>query len=770
MAPGVTEAETAETAAIANDNKHALKFLRAWCVNGPWVLTAINSQGHGIKGETFMPTEEDALFAWLDECHRNERNVYFHVNNVGSSVITKASKTDVRRATHLHVDVDPRANEDLDAEQERILKLAHNPPEGVPPATWVVFSGGGYQLFWELDEPVEINFDVAKAEAFELYNMQLEVLYKADNCHNVDRIMRLPGTVNWPNERKRKKGRVPALAKVVSFTEKNVCSLDAFAKAAHAGPSATSGAKTKKSSAKLQIVEDAIERFGSIDDLRAITKGGFPAWLGLTICNGVPLESHPKYIEWKADRSKALFAVCCDLVRLGFTDTQIYSVITDPDFSISASVLDKGSSAQIKRYARKQIKSAKEATAEDPTEFTTDKNGNPIAKSPKNIALGIKNLRVFLRKNLLTGDTEVSGLEGHGPAWTDAAEGALILAIDKAHGFLAPENLLRIVTTDIAHNNSYHPICDELDRLQKLYAGGKNLETWLIDCAGVEDTPLNRAFSRLVLIASVRRVRKPGCKFDFMVVFEGPQGTQKSSLLRMLAICDEWFTDSFSLKASADPKLVIEQTRGRWIVEVAELDGINKAGVEDIKGMLSRTSDRARMAYARHSIEVQRQWVSIGTTNAPVWLKDATGNRRFWPMRLGTIDLVKFAAMRDQLWAEAATAEAEGASIALDPKLYAAAAEAQSARLEEHPFVEAFREYLGDKEGVLPIGEAWKILGILPRDQTRSRNCELGCALRSLGWEKSRRRVTGISSTHVWVRGDSDARICSESQRSCDAF
>lgn len=770
MAPGGTEAEAAETAAIANSNKQALKFLRAWRINGPWVLTAINSQGHGIKGKTFMPTEKESLFACLDECHRNERNVYFHVNDVGRNVVTKASKDDVKQATHLHVDVDPRAGEDLEAEQARILKLLKNPPEGVPEPTWITYSGGGYQAFWELDKPVEINCEVEKAEDFELYNKQLEVLYKADSCHNSDRIMRLPGTVNWPNEKKLKKGRVPALAKVESFTEKNVYSLDTFAKATHTGSSVTSGAKNKKSSAKLQIVEDDIARFGSIEEIRAIAKGDFPNWLSWTICNGVPLESHPKYMEWKADRSKALFAVCCEMLRLGFADTQIYSVITDSDFSISASVRDKGSSAQIKRYARKQIKSAKEATAEDPTEFTTDKNGNPIAKSPKNIALAIKKLRVFLRKNLLTGDTEVSGLEGHGPAWTDAAEGALILAIDKAHGFLPTESLLRIVVTDIAHNDSHHPIREELDRLQKLYAGGNNLKTWLIDCAGVEDTPLNRAFSRLVLIASVRRVRKPGCKFDFMVVFEGPQGTQKSSLLRMLAICDEWFTDSFSLKASADPKLVIEQTRGRWIVEVAELDGINKAGVEDVKGMLSRTSDRARMAYARHSIEVQRQWVSIGTTNAPVWLKDATGNRRFWPMRLGTIDLVKFAAMRDQLWAEAATAEAEGASIALDPKLYAAAAEAQSARLEEHPFVEAFREYLGDKEGVLPIGEAWKILGILPRDQTRSRNRELGCALRSLGWEKSRRRVTGISSTHVWVRGDSDARICSESQRMCDAF
>ena len=116
----------------------------------------------------------------------------------------------------LHVDIDPRAGEDLEAERARALGLlTTNLPAGVPAPTVIVFSGGGYQGFWRLEEPIPINGDLAQAEDAKRYNQRLETLFGADQCHNIDRIMRLPGTVNVPDERKAKKGRVPMLAHVV---------------------------------------------------------------------------------------------------------------------------------------------------------------------------------------------------------------------------------------------------------------------------------------------------------------------------------------------------------------------------------------------------------------------------------------------------------------------------------------------------------------------------------------------------------------------------
>ncbi len=341
---------------IKNDNDEAITFLKTWAVNGPWVLTAIDSERHGIRGKVFQPTQEKSVRECLDDCFENERNVYFHVNEVHNKVKTKASKDDVRSVTHLHVDIDPRAGEDLASEQARILKLAQNPPEGVPAPTFINYSGGGYQAFWELEEPIEINFDVEKAEKIELYNIQLEVLYKADNCHNVDRIMRLPGTVNCPDAKKKAKGRTKQLAKVIQFNETCVYPLSEFTAAVHVHVD-TGFAST----VQVQI-EGNIERAESIDTLKAwaAAKGkSFPDWLGVVIVQG----NNPEKPSQFTDRSKAVFAVCCEMARMEFTDTQMYSVITDPDFGISASVLDKGSG--VDRYAKRQIERCRESAISD---------------------------------------------------------------------------------------------------------------------------------------------------------------------------------------------------------------------------------------------------------------------------------------------------------------------------------------------------------------------------------------------------------------------
>jgi predicted P-loop ATPase len=218
-----------------------------------------------------------------------------------------------------------------------------------------------------------------------------------------------------------------------------------------------------------------------------------------------------------------------------------------------------------------------------------------------------------------------------------------------------------------------------VDYLSSLvWDGTPRLDRWLVDYAGAEDTPRVRAVSRAMLIAAVRRARQPGCTFDQMPVLEGPQGCGKSSALRVLAVDDAWFTDVLPL-ADADMRRIIEATAGKWIVEAAELASLLER--EDdvakdresaprrqsaaLKAYLSRSHDEARMAYARERTRVPRSFVIVGTTGATSYLQD-TGNRRFWPVSVRRFDLDQLISVRDQLWAEAAVAEACGESIHLD--------------------------------------------------------------------------------------------------------
>src|SRR3546814_13105326 len=154
-----------------------------------------------------------------------------------------------------------------------------------------------------------------------------------------------------------------------------------------------------------------------------------------------------------------------------------------------------------------------------------------------------------------------------------------------------------------------------------------------------------------------------------MLVLESKQVRNKSAALRVLATRDEWFIDELPL--NAESKVVIERLAGRWIAEAAELKGMRKGEVEHLKGFLSRQNDTARMSYARLPVIVPRQCVIFGTTNSERYLRDLTGNRRFWPVRVDGFDLPRLRADVDQLWAAAATREARGARIRLAPPPWA---------------------------------------------------------------------------------------------------
>jgi hypothetical protein len=320
------------------DTKAAVAFLERWRPGGPWVLTSISLEKK-TNTRTFSQATVSDMVAWLN-ARQGVENIYFMVNPARRELTNKAQKSDVEALAWLHIDIDPRVGEDGAAEKARAEKLLRG---FTPPATVIIDSGGGVQGFWRLEEPVPINGDVARAEELEAYNQQLEILFGGDHCHNVDRIMRLPGTINVPDAKKLKKGRVPALASVIDH-EDTAYPLKAFTPAARV--QTREGGLGGNTRIK---ISGNLPRLSSVDDLPETVSSR----VKMLIVQGTDPDDPTKY----QSRSEVLFAVCCELVRANCSDDTIAAVIMDPDFGISASVLDK---PRPERYAARQIEQARE--------------------------------------------------------------------------------------------------------------------------------------------------------------------------------------------------------------------------------------------------------------------------------------------------------------------------------------------------------------------------------------------------------------------------
>jgi len=323
--------------------------------------------------------------------------------------------------------------------------------------------------------------------------------------------------------------------------------------------------------------------------------------------------------------------------------------------------------------------------------------------------------------------------------------------------------------------NSFNPILDYLDGLK--WDGVERIGTWMRDYMLAPDTDFVRAVSEMMLIASVRRVRQPGCKFDYMCVLESPEGKNKSRGLALL-YGDENFSDQSILNLT--DKEMQEAFRGRWCIEAADLSGMRKADVEKLKAQLSRRSDRARPAYGRAVIDIPRTAIPWGTTNDEDYLRSQTGNRRILPVPVGRIDIARLATDRDQLWAEASIAEALDMEIMLPENLWGSAKIEQDARTQREPWIDILHNAAGlaqsyeqDKaldDDARKLGVVYqnkdneeritsqfclaKILKIADGQQTPEHSKRLGNAMRKLGWiGPVTMRIGGRAVKGYW-RGD----------------
>jgi len=298
-----------------------------------------------------------------------------------------------------------------------------------------------------------------------------------------------------------------------------------------------------------------------------------------------------------------------------------------------------------------------------------------------------------------------------------------------------------------ARRHHIHPVRDWLADLK--WDGRERLNGWLRQAFGCPDDPYHAAAGAKMLIASVRRIRRPGCKFDHTPVFEGSQGLGKSSALRRL-YGDDWFSDALPDDlAGKDAAMALN---GVWCLELAELQQIIRSEPATVKAFLTRQVDRYRPPYGKVYVERPRQTIICGTTNDEEWLSDATGNRRFWPIACRHVEGGWIDDHRGQLWAEAAAREAAGETHWLDgEEARAGAVEAQASRLIEDAWGDKVRDYLADGRVRVTAAQVLDALNIPTAQQNKAAQMRVAAIMRATGWRKER-----TNRSRFWTRQEDE--------------
>lgn len=677
----------------------------------------------------FPPQEVNAAKRFVADGNADSqsRNMYWLPN--AEFLSGKRAKANLSAARFLHVDLDCKDYPGPPDEQSGtiigLLLDSKERPKGVPAPSAVWFTGGGYQAVWRLGEPIDTE------RAGELNRALLAALQGGPGTHDPSRLLRLPHTVNWLNDKKRKAGREPKLAFVmepVDFSTPPVSyKPDDFSLKLKARSSSDNGRGT------LTVETAAIDPMPLPEDLTEVLPSD-PEWVGAIVDGKAP--SGKSYDS----RSELVFAAAIWMIGKGVAPGHVVAILMNPELGISAHVMEQPNAL---RCAQRQVARAMEVIEARRGGWPVlDDNGRPKASRPENVRFALAILGIESQRNLFIQTDEITGYDVDGRDIGEIGD-ILCSVFARKLDFRCDVSVIRRELIALAHERAYHPVIDYLDGL--VWDGTPRIDGWLADYCEAEDTAVNREFGAKFMIAGVRRIKKPGVKFDTMLVLEGEQGVGKSRLAAKLAIREEWFCGSLDL--NSDAKTKAELLARAWIVECQELDGARKATLDAIKKFISTPVDVYRRAYAHNSGHYPRHCVIIGTTNEDAYLRDPTGNRRFWPVCVGAIDVERFGADVDQLWAEAVVRERAGESITLSRDLWDQAETLQRARMVEDPFAVTLEGAFAERTGRVSMESVKLLLNLdsgrtSPGDAPRIRKI-----MAALGWEYGTHRLHDLGRT-----------------------
>lgn len=744
-------------------------------------LLTIPEDGGAPKGAMFTLGDDDgAIVEYVKRARRNRLNVYFSTPRLKRDMTKKASKADVEAARVAHADIDPPASAGeqhddnpeyvawREATIDRLLKLK--------PTPLVVDSGGGVWALWPLKEGETV-------EDVEMLNKHLERAFmdEADGTWNVDRIARLPGSVNWPDKKKRAKGRVPRLAEFVGPCDDDLDSVVTMTVGELAEslgvdmtkePERPKGAgatkkKSPRSASAAKLPEDATGR--------ALTASG-AEWEGEI---GSPITNPKRHGLGKLpdrlrswifddpepgdDRSKLVYAVACALLRREIEPGKIAAVLLSEALPISAHAHDqKNPERAVRRVlAAAMARIEEEGVWPDGMVEKPAKSGRWVPTATlANTVHAIRRLDIdtrydIFRRKMIVGGHAVDEYAG------ELQDEALIvmrnLVREATPGFDPGEKHIFDAVLSISQERRFNPVLDYLDGLK--WDGRPRLRTWLADAFEAGQNEYTAQLGAIIVRAMVRRAEEPGAKFDLMAIAEGRQGTRKSSAIRALCPVPDLFSEAGIL--GKEEKVLGELLQGVWLQECAELEGISKKETGELKAMITRQSDRFRTAWGKVANDKPRTAIFFGSTNQSNYLRDESGNRRFAPFKSGLCDPDWVVENRDQLFAEAMHLESSGGR--LEPLDFTGEAKSihegeADDRMIDDPLADQMAEHIKERDGWVMLKDIAQAMGMGPADLRNPHQTQpFARALRSLGFEQQSRTVNGAKK-RVYVR-DREGRL-----------
>jgi len=581
-------------------------------------LTAIIPDGPSFT-RSFDIGDPEGIQRFIDD-NNEDKNIYFSVNPLRTPVDKKADKTQIKGAQWLHVDIDPPDGAGT-AEEKRaaVLKKIKDCP--VRP-TVIIDSGRGYQCFWRLRNFIDFPTTLDSRElddriaSVEKSNRALSSFFGGDNCHNIDRIMRVPFTRNFPNAKKLSKGYGISQATLVSMDE---------------------------SVHLLTEMEETFEKFARLQSLDAKFKK--------TLSNNPALKK-----RWEGDstglqdtsRSGMDMSVAFMLKKLGYTLDETVALL-----------MEYPHGQQDERAAGRAWENA--SVPEQPSwKDQLIYNGRKIAAVEANVVIILEAADEFVNhifwdeiQSVVFTDIPMpwSGTEKI-RSWTDHDDISLTIWIQRQEVFVNKGTVSDSVVT-VAKKHRRNKLREHIEGIT--WDGTPRIDelfTRYFNCTNMDQRYV-REVSRRWSIGCIARLMVPGTKVDTMLILEGNQGIGKSTALKTLCGV-EWFMDDLYDFSSKDQIMKLSR---KWIVEISELASMKKAEADDLKRFLSIERDEIRLPYGRKSETVERRCIFAGTVNpdGTNYLKDTTGNRRYWPIECGSkaIDIDGLMADRDQIWAEA---------------------------------------------------------------------------------------------------------------------
>lgn len=503
--------------------------------------------------------------------------------------------------------------------------------------------------------------------------------------------------------------------------------------------------------------------------------------------------------EGCSDRSAGLLIAAVAMLKAHMSENEVLSVLTDKNLFLGSAAFEHAKTNDRTRAARwlsrytlpkarldspaqafdddlsdgprlpeKEAKAQEVEVLREDWRHRLERCGDDSGRPKSTLANLILILRNEVNEAVFKRD-DFAGSEVYGirPPW-GGDDGAEIRDIDVTRmktWFAAkfriepPTDKLNEAVAAVGDLNRFHPVRDYLNSLD--WDGVPRIDSWIKrHMNGRAPEPYLSEISAKTLVALVSRVFEPGCKYDHVLILEGKQGYGKSTALRILT--SPWFSDATIDVRDKDAVLALKSV---WCLELGELSGMRHAEVNAMKEFITRQTDRIRLPYGKRTENFPRQCVFVGTTNDDEYLKDTTGNRRFWPVTVGKVNFDGLREERHQLWAEAVESYRLGEALYLERgEVAEQAKEEQSARQMHDVWVDRIASALskpwdGFDPKAFTVGELFGPAGPLAEwKENRSEQMRAADALRVLGCARNRARVNG-AQVRVWTIPDRLAQV-----------